>query len=228
MKKIIVRGFLSFLAVSFVFSLLLLGSPQKAFAAFDTYSAKTPVRFFSGIWQGHRIRIWNVRNVTVEKLPDARKVGVLRDFIAREPHTARPPFYLLNGETINVWVAPRQFPGKYVVHNGMQGTQKTYGTWVFAMNRPPVRFFSGIWQGHRIRIWNVRNVTVEKLPDARKVGVLRDFIAREPHTARPPFYLLNGETINVWVAPHEFPGKYVVHNGMQGTQKTYGTWVFRK
>lgn len=134
MKKYFFNRFFLLAGLSVLFSFILVQVSKNALASFQfgaSNSARMPARFFTGVWQGRRIRIWNVRNVTVEKLPDAKKVGILRNFIAHEPRTARPPFYLLDHETINVWVAPREFPGKYVVHNGMQGQQKTYGTWVF-------------------------------------------------------------------------------------------------
>ncbi|MDA8335511.1 MAG: stalk domain-containing protein, partial [Peptococcaceae bacterium] len=234
--------------------------------------------------------------------------------------------YELNGESINVWTAPAEFPGVYVVHNGDQGTQATYGTWTFPMTTtsgptmpyslalsisPPslpangsstatvtatvtgangqtvpndtVNFtassgtvtssattnsggqatatytagtapgnvtisatetagsatgsatltltaptwtFTGVWQGQTLNLTQVTNVTVEQLPDAKLVGQITNFQTNEPTGGEPPFYELNGESINVWTAPAEFPGVYVVHNGDQGTQATYGTWTF--
>ncbi len=88
------------------------------------------------------------------------------------------------------------------------------------------RWFQGVWHGQIVRLTNVPNVTVEQLPDAQLVGQIHNFLAHELPTSKPPFYCLNGENINVWIAPHEFPGVYVVHNGDQGNQCTYGTWTF--
>lgn len=85
--------------------------------------------------------------------------------------------------------------------------------------------FEGYWQGEPVYLQNIPNVTVEQLPDAVNIGMLYDFNAIEPPYSRPPFYCLNGESINVWTAPYEFPGELIVHNGMQGPQCTYGTWI---
>jgi hypothetical protein len=53
-------------------------------------------------------------------------VGVISNF-----ETSNPAFSCLDGESIYVWTAPAQFPGLYVVHNGDEGSQCTYGTWTF-------------------------------------------------------------------------------------------------
>jgi hypothetical protein len=88
------------------------------------------------------------------------------------------------------------------------------------------QWFQGVWHGQTVKLNNVPNVTVENLPDAQLVGRIHNFLAHELPTSKPPFYCLNGETLNVWTAPNEFPGVYVVHNGDQGNQCTYGTWTF--
>jgi protocatechuate 3,4-dioxygenase beta subunit len=281
---------------------------------------------FTGVWQGQPVNLTQVTNVTVEGLPDAKLVGQITDFQTNEPTGGSPPFYELNGESINVWTAPAEFPGVYVVHNGDQGTQATYGTWTFPMTNTtgptmpyslalrvspsslpadgsstatvtatvtgangqpvsndtvdftassgtvassattnsggqatatytagtapgnvtvsatetagsaagsatltltaPAWTFTGVWQGQTVNLTQVANVTVEGLSDAKLVGQITGFQTNESTGGSPPFYELNGESINVWTAPAEFPGVYVVHNGDQGTQATYGTWTF--
>lgn len=69
----------------------------------------------------------HVSNVTVEGFPDATLLGSCQKF-----QTNDPLYTPLNGETINVWSAPKEFPGVDVVHNGDQGSQPIYGTWTFA------------------------------------------------------------------------------------------------
>lgn len=81
--------------------------------------------------------------------------------------------------------------------------------------------YTGLWNGYATTLTHVANVTVEGLPDESLVGTISDF-----QTSDPSFSCLNGETINVFTAPSEFPNEYVVHNGLQGSQCTYGTWTF--
>ncbi len=190
------------------------GQEGPVLAAGSNASASIPgplPYIYVGVWDGVRIRLTHVRNVTVEGLADARLLGQVTDFRTNDPYYA-----CLDGRSINVWSAPREFPGKYVVHNGDQGTQCVYGTWTFAPYT-----FTGIWHGRRISLTHVRNMTVEGLPDARLIGALTDF-----HTTDPYYACLDGRSLNVWSAPREFPGRDAVHNGDQGTQCVYGTWTF--
>ena len=88
-------------------------------AAAATYS-------YTGVWLGNVTTLTHVANVTVEGLPDETLVGTIGNF-----QTSDPSYSCLNGETINVFTAPKEFPNEYVVHNGLQGSQCTYGTWTF-------------------------------------------------------------------------------------------------
>ncbi|MDA8337464.1 MAG: stalk domain-containing protein [Peptococcaceae bacterium] len=97
---------------------------------------------------------------------------------------------------------------------------------VITVSAPASYSYTGVWQGQTVNLNLVTNVTVEQLPDAKLAGQITDFQTNEPTGSKPPYYELNGEGINVWTAPAEFPGVYVVHNGDQGTQPTYGTWTF--
>ncbi|MDA8333480.1 MAG: stalk domain-containing protein [Peptococcaceae bacterium] len=93
-----------------------------------------PVSYsYTGVWQGQTKDLTLVTNVTVEGLSDAKLVGQISNFYTNEPSGASPPYYKLDGGSINVWTAPAEFPGVYVVHNGDQGNQPTYGTWTFPM-----------------------------------------------------------------------------------------------
>ena len=96
-------------------------------AAFDAYmSRRAPVGgSFIITWHGQRVRIRLVRNVTVEKDRCHRLVGMGTNF-----RTNNPKYKCLNGKNLKVWVDLR-WPGFYVVHNGMQGHQCVYGTWLF-------------------------------------------------------------------------------------------------
>ncbi len=106
------------------------------------YAVNAPLRvlpaasgyIYSCVWYSHRVGLRHVVNVTVEGLTDARLTGTCSDFLTNDPYYRK-----LNGHTLNVWLAPREFPGRYVVHNGMQGPQAVYGTWTFPMLMPPVR-----------------------------------------------------------------------------------------
>jgi hypothetical protein len=85
----------------------------------------------TGMWHGAVVVLTPVANVAVESFADAELVGQIQDF-----ETTASPQSCLNGEAINVWLAPREFPGLYVVHNGAQGAQCAYGTWTFASPNP--------------------------------------------------------------------------------------------
>jgi len=97
------------------------------------------------------------------------------------------------------------------------------GTWTLAsgswISYPT--YYSGYWGNQLTSLSGHSNVTVEGLSDARQVGSISDF-----QTNNSSFSCLNGASLNVWTAPKEFPGEYVVHNGGQGPQCTYGTWTF--
>jgi hypothetical protein len=83
-------------------------------------------------------------------------------------------------------------------------------------------YYTGFWSGSQT-LTHVTNVTVEGLPDATQVGVISDF-----QTNDPTYSCLNGEDLNLWTAPNEFPNEFVIHNGDQGSQCAYGTWTFPK
>ena len=264
---------------------------------------------YTGSYNGTAEALTRVTNVTVESLSDATLIGQISDFQTNDPSAA-----CLNGESLNVWTAPAEFPGDYVVHNGEQGTQCTYvtltfpqeqsltmtvtaspspatagqsvtvtatfsqpisdgtltfaggyndsvnvsvtpsggtgstvvqtGTWapgtytitagwsgdsrydpasgsVGVTVNAPSYTYTGSYNGTAEALTRVANQTVESLSDATLVGQLSDFQTNDPSVA-----CLNGESLNVWTAPAEFPGDYVVHNGEQGSQCTYVTLTF--
>lgn len=176
--------------------------------------------FYTGTWQGGQINLANVPNQTIEGLPDAKLVGQLQSF-----QTDDPNFTSLNGRSLNVWEAPNEYPGMLVVHNGWQGPQPAYGTWTLpkpASNESAVpMLYKAVWQRKLINLTNVKNVTIEGYPDAQLIGQLNMFLTNDP-----AFMSLNGKSINVWEAPGECgPGVRVAHNGWQGSQPAYGTWI---
>jgi len=85
-------------------------------------------------------------------------------------------------------------------------------------------FYTGTYQGVPKTLTKVPNQTVEEFPDA----VLQSSQLVNFQTDDPSQSCLNGSSLNVWDAPAEFPGMWVVHNGWQGPQCTYGTWTFPK
>ncbi len=97
------------------------------------------------------------------------------------------------------------------------------GTWTLASGSwtSYPTYYSGYWGNQLTSLSGHGNVTVEGLSDASLVGAISDF-----QTNNSSFSCLNGESLYVWKAPKEFPGDYVVHNGAQGSQCTYGTWTF--
>jgi expansin (peptidoglycan-binding protein) len=175
------------------------------------YGTWTFPQIYSGNWQGHGIAVTPQANTSVEGYSDAQLIGPLKNF-----RTNDPTYSCLNGQTINLFVAPREFPGAYVVHDGLQGSMCVYGTWTFPEN------YSGTWSGNRVVFSLVYpNKTVESYADAKVVGQITNF-----ETDDPQYQCLNRQTINVFTAPKEFPGVYVVHDGLQGSMCVYGTWSF--
>lgn len=83
--------------------------------------------------------------------------------------------------------------------------------------------YVGTWHGKLVDLSHLRNLTVESLPGARKVGMIVNF-----RTGNPYYRWLNGKSLSVFaVNGAEFtPDVFVVHNGLQGPQQVYGTWVF--
>ena len=64
-------------------------------------------------------------NVTIEGLPGSQLIGSCSSFF-----TTNPAFTCLNGSSINAWTNPKYGPF-FILHNGWQGPQCTYGTWIF-------------------------------------------------------------------------------------------------
>jgi hypothetical protein len=78
-------------------------------------------------WRGQWIPLQHIQNVTIEGFRDAQLIGRCRLYA---------PAYCLNGEYINIWAAPNEYPGQYIVHNGDQGPQCTYQTWIMQLQAP--------------------------------------------------------------------------------------------
>lgn len=77
---------------------------------------------------------------------------------------------------------------------------------------------SCLWQGQEVPLQHIGNVTVEGFSDAQLVGKCK---------LNAPSYCINGEWVNVWKAPNEYPGQLIVHNGDQGPQCTYQTFIMQ-
>ena len=111
---------------------------------------------YSGQWPptSATVSLTLVPNVTVENLPDSSlQSSQLVDFQTNDPR-----YSCLNGEALDVWTAPAEFPGKLVVHNGDQGPQCTYGTWTFSIQPPPPKGYSGISSGASIATVTVNSI----------------------------------------------------------------------
>ena len=284
------------------------------------FSVTAPSYTYACTFNGTSETLTKVTNVTVESLSDATNIGTCDNFQTNDPY-----YSALNGENINTWTAPSEFPGVDVVHNGDMGTQSVYGTWTFpapttqkqnltltasaspnpvtagsswtltvTLSQPvndgtvnatatgngttwswnPCTPTNGVctfpsgsstgasgltagtytvnvtWSGDSQynaasgtttltvsastaytytctfngtseTLTKVTNVTVEGLSDATNIGTCDNFQTNDPY-----YSALNGENINTWTAPSEFPGVDVVHNGDMGTQSVYGTWTF--
>ncbi|MGC9099589.1 MAG: hypothetical protein ACP5HW_03550 [Candidatus Micrarchaeia archaeon] len=83
--------------------------------------------------------------------------------------------------------------------------------------------YTGTFNNVKVTLERVQGITVEALPDASNVGMLFNF-----STNNPKFSCLDNSALNVWVAPSEYPGYYVMHNGAQGSQCAYITMIIPK
>ncbi len=178
--------------------------------AVASFSVTAPVLYtYTGqVGSWYQIPLQKVPNESVEGLPDATKVGTL-------VFTTNDPYYqALNGTTLNVWRASNEFPGELIVHNGNQGPQPVYGTWVYSP------FYAVTWQGAWTQMRLTTNVSVENFSDAQLEGQGTNFETDDPY-----YSALDGNTINVWMASAEFGNVLVAHNGDQGPQPVYGTWL---
>ncbi|MDA8273401.1 MAG: hypothetical protein M0Z72_06670 [Deltaproteobacteria bacterium] len=136
MKKFLTFTLLTFGTIAI--SMFYLTSPITAQSLTPTTQQSY---YYTGIYNGQTVYLQLVPNVTVESLPDATIVGTLSDFYTNQPDYLSPPYAELNGESLNVWTAPAEFPGEYVVHNGLEGPQPAYGTWIIVsaqITPPPV------------------------------------------------------------------------------------------
>ncbi|MCL5430240.1 MAG: hypothetical protein M1504_02045 [Candidatus Marsarchaeota archaeon] len=94
---------------------------------------------YCGSYNGPIYDLTRVPNKNVEQFPDATLVGQITNFNTNDPYMA-----CLNGETINVWTAPSEFPGVLVMHNGNQNSQCVYVTAIFTTNQGIVSTLSAI------------------------------------------------------------------------------------
>ena len=82
---------------------------------------------------------------------------------------------------------------------------------------------TGTYDGVPVQLTIVPQKTVENFPDSVVVGTLYNF-----STTNPTYSCLDGRSINVFTAQAEYPGYFVAHNGMQGSQCEYITAIFKR
>jgi hypothetical protein len=95
------------------------GTPSATFAASPSpYTAQV-------IWQGQVMQLRRLSQpIAIQELPDAVFQGRANNF-----QTSDPVYACLVGSSLNVYVAPSQFPGQYVVSGTCPGGAET--TWDF-------------------------------------------------------------------------------------------------
>lgn len=143
----------------------------SGYAASPRFQVSAPVKYrYTCQWQGGLVLLDHVANVTVEALPDVSVAGRCTNFRTNDPY-----YKPLDGATINVFTAPGEFPGRYVVHNGLQGPQPVHGTWTF------IQFYECRFNGRLEHLHHVANVSVENFPDAKVVGQCTDFLTHDPY-----------------------------------------------
>src|SRR3989442_10880060 len=117
---------------------------------------------YSASWQGYpSSTLTLVPNVIVAGYPDARLVGQVTNF-----QTTSKKQSCLNGLSINVYTAPAEFPGAYVVNDDSQGAMCVLGTWTF-----PIYSYVASWLNYPpSSVTLIPNVCVECFGDSTLVG----------------------------------------------------------
>ncbi len=168
---------------------------------------------YTASWLGYSYSLTLVPNVTVAGYPDAKFVGQVTNF-----QTTSHKESCLNGLAINVYTAPAEFPGVYVVNDDSQGTMCFLGTWTF-----PIYAYTASWLNYpSSSLKLVANACVECFSDSTVVGRVSNFQTQDAH-----FSCLDGQSLNVYTAPSEFPGLYVVRVIGGSMCTSYAdTWTF--
>lgn len=122
------RPFLVFLVA--VFSVLVT-TGCGAGAAYST-STTTPASpyIYTAIWRGQSVRLTLVPSTNVGQLPDAVAAGQVTSF-----QTDDPSYTCLEGAVLNVWSAPQEYPGNYLVQGTCPNGVK--GVWSFPLPSTP-------------------------------------------------------------------------------------------
>ena len=161
---------------------------------------------------GYPYSLTEVKHVAVASFSDARFVGQVTNFQTNQPKPS-----CLNGLSINVYTAPAEFPGLYAVNNDSQGTMCAYGTWTF-----PIFIYTASWLNYPSYSLTLGpSVCVECFSDSTLVGGVSNFQTQDGN-----FSCLDGQRVNVYTAPSEFPGRYVVHVVAGSMCTPFGTWTF--
>jgi len=189
-----------------VFALLSATMFATPASAAQTYS-------YTANWLGYSYSLTPVANVTVAAYPDARFVGQVTNF-----QTTSHKESCLNGLAINVYTAPAEFPGAYVVNDDSQGAACFLGTWTF-----PNYSYAASWLNYpSSSLTLIADTCVECFTDASVVGSVSNFQTQDAH-----FSCLDGQSLNVYSAPNEFPGLYVVRVVGGAMCTPYAeTWTF--
>jgi phospholipase C len=87
---------------------------------------------------------------------------------------------------------------------------------------PRLLRYSGLWQGRTTTLLQSPPITLSRLPDARTIGKLSHF-----RTNDPSYRCLNGTTLTISTAPHEFPHTYIVTTPPTKPTCPSATWTFR-
>ena len=93
----------------------------------STSSTSTTVAqfIFTVFWQGQQVNIVPVRNVDMGNYHDRQFQGVATGFFTNDP-----AYRSLDGSSIDVWSASKEFGGELVLNNSLQSSEPK-GTWTF-------------------------------------------------------------------------------------------------
>jgi hypothetical protein len=170
-----------------------------------------PAHSYSASWQGQKELLTLLTKAgKLSDLPDASPQGAVTNF-----DTDDQSYTCFEGSTLPIYLAPREYPGVYIV----QGTcsNGTVGTWTF----PHAYGYTAIWKDQQVALTFLPNAgPISKLPDAVFQGTVSSFQTDDPVYAA----CFNGAPLDTWQVAKEEPGLFVVQDTCPNG--TVGTWTF--
>ncbi len=181
-------------------ALLLLAAQMQL--SFSQYSD------FWGTYMGSQYGMSISPNINYQSSPGAVPAGSITIYTDDATYTC------LIGQNLAVWYAPNATygsPGNYI-------TSGTCGSSTVTLTFPqPILTYSGTFDGQSYSLSLVGSQDVSHFTDAKFVGTLSDFQTSNDINDPPNSYAcINGNSLDVWSAPDEYPGIYLVTDWNMG------------